>query len=257
MNRKDIGALRMESELRIRPYTRIIELLPWSQNMGRLKHPGCIGIPSCTSGSYHPVCSILFKNGRSFIMPCWCNTDILSCVIQVIVGQFCNLQSQILLRRIDMVCLSILIHINCHVSRHLSAFKIPAGKHSLFHRFAPIGSKPFSIIFGSCGKHRIFFRHIRRPKASIGATGTYKTIGTRYLVTHSHSGTCCCISFSFQFQMKPHDKLLGFIVVNNFWPLKNTSFGYIVGIVVFDYLQYNTLVFPIIQIFRGITSYPF
>ena len=74
-------------------------------------------------------------------------------MIQIIVGQFCDVQGEVFFRREDVVSFSVIIHKNSLVACHLSAFKVALHVKSLSHGFLPL-CRPIS--------QTLFYQRIER-----------------------------------------------------------------------------------------------
>ena len=113
--------------------------------MGCREHTGFVGRPSRAAGCDHPVGTVFLENGRGFVFSAGSHAGVTPCMIQIIVGQFCDVQGEVFFRREDVVSFSVIIHKNSLVACHLSAFKVALHVKSLSHGFLPL-CRPISRI---------------------------------------------------------------------------------------------------------------
>ena len=143
---------------------------------------------------------------------------------KIIIRQFCNLQCQIVFRRINMISFSIIIHKQSHITGHLSSFQISFHKHSLFNCIIPFRSPPFFIFWKIPFDPFLFLRHIQWIDTRIYTSRTNKTIRSSWWVTDSDGSTGRSIPPAFQFQMKPHYEFSGLLIINNFRAFHDAPF---------------------------------
>ena len=167
-------------------------------------------------------------------------------MVQVVVGQFSNVQREVVFRRKDVIGLAVVIHIERHVARHLSALEVSLDEETLSHSAVPVGSPPRLKVVSI---KRIHFAQclgikVHRPLAGIGSTGIEELIGAFGSVGNGHAKTGSIVAPSFQFEVEPHTELPRLRIVYHFRALQDTTTFNVMTLLV-GHAEGHTTVAPI------------
>ena len=137
-----IGTLRTEGLVGFLTTARIRELLPRTIDILSPEHASRIRSPTRTSACNHPVSVFRLEDRWSFVLSTGSHSYITAIVRHVIICELGDLERQVILRRVDMICLSVIIDEDGHVSCHLSTSEVTHPEHTSLYLRTPLWCPP-------------------------------------------------------------------------------------------------------------------
>ena len=177
-------------------------------------------------------------------------------MVQVIARQLGYVKRQVLLAREDVVSLSVIVHKERHVARHLTGAEVTLHYQALSYCLTPGRCPPLlkvSLVQRIHHSHGLLVK-LHRPGSCIGPLGIEELIRSFRLVGHSNTIAGGIVPLTLQFQVEPHAELPRYLIIYNLRAFQHTSPLYVVSAFI-RYAQRHTAVAPVPQVLRGIACH--
>ena len=151
-----------------------------------------------------------------------------------------------------MVGLAVIIHIDGHVTRHLTTLQVTTDIESRTDCLHPFFRPRFVTTFRLQRAHGLGI-NILRQDSGVDTAGAQEAERSCRRIANSDATARGIIATALQFQMEPHDKLPGLFIIHHLRTLQDAATFYIAATLV-THTQCHTLIIPADQILGRIAG---